>query len=178
MQASRSSSGFSLIEVLVALFVIAIGVLGAVALQSRAVQAALESSQRSQALLLAEDMVDRIKNNRKFASCYSGDDYLGVGAVVAAAGCSVMADVDRLAWDEALKGAAETQSDGSKSGAMVEARGCVVDAGGGIFRVSVAWKGVAKLQSAGVKDGCAAGEYEHEDYRRVISVSLRITNLT
>lgn len=178
MQAARTNSGFSLIEVLVALFVIAIGVLGAVALQTRAVQAALESSQRSQALLLAEDMVDRIKNNRKFASCYAADNYLGVGADIAAAGCSVMADVDRLAWDDALKGAAEMQADGGKSGAMLEARGCVVDAGGGNYRVSVAWKGVSKLQSASTKDGCAAGKYEHEDYRRVISVSLRITNLT
>lgn len=178
MQAVNANRGFSLIEVLVALFVVAIGVLGAVALQTRAVQAALESSQRSQALLLAEDMVDRIKNNRRFASCYSRDDYLGVGAEIANGGCNVMADVDRQAWDSALKGAAQTQSDGSRSGAMLEARGCIVDTGGGNFRVSVAWKGLSKLQAAGAKDGCAAGRYEHDDYRRVINVSLRITDLT
>lgn len=55
--------GFSLIEVLVALLITVVGSLGMIALQVRAQQSQLEAHQRSQALLLAEDMLNRLRAN-------------------------------------------------------------------------------------------------------------------
>ncbi len=53
-----------MIEVLVTLVVLALGLLGVVGLQARGQQAELESYQRGQALVLLQDMVDRMNTNR------------------------------------------------------------------------------------------------------------------
>ena len=81
----RRSSGFSLIEVLVALVVLLIGLLSFASLLIRASKAEMESYQRVQALILMQDITDRIHTNRKVASCYvtpnptGGSDYVGSG---------------------------------------------------------------------------------------------------
>ncbi|WP_313033780.1 type IV pilus modification protein PilV [Acinetobacter sp.] len=56
--------GIGLVEILVALLVLAIGVLGFVALQYRALEATAESSSRVQAVTLARDLAERIRVNR------------------------------------------------------------------------------------------------------------------
>lgn len=56
--------GVGLIEVLVALIVLAIGVLGFIMLQMRALEATSESSQRAQAMNIARDLAERIRVNR------------------------------------------------------------------------------------------------------------------
>lgn len=55
--------GFSLIEVLVALVVLSIGLLGLAALQTTGLRLSHQSYQRSQAVILAYDMLDRIRAN-------------------------------------------------------------------------------------------------------------------
>src|SRR4051812_34767512 len=68
---SMPCKGFTMIEVLVSLFIVTLGLLGLAALQAKAQQAELESYQRAQALVLVQDMVDRINANRKTAGCYA-----------------------------------------------------------------------------------------------------------
>ena len=63
MSVTKQAGGFSLIEVLVAVLVFAIGVLGVVGLQTVGIQANSDSSTRSQALALAYDMADRMRSN-------------------------------------------------------------------------------------------------------------------
>src|SRR3954466_175350 len=67
-------AGFTLIEVLVALVVLLLGLLGVVGLQAKAHHAELESYQRAQALVLLEDISDRLNTNRKdaYAKRYAG----------------------------------------------------------------------------------------------------------
>ncbi len=55
--------GFTLIEVLVALLVLSIGLLGLAALQNTALQFNTDSYQRTQATLLAYDILDRMRAN-------------------------------------------------------------------------------------------------------------------
>jgi len=55
--------GFSLIEVLVALLVMCIGLLGAAAIQLNALKYTDSSSMRTQASFIAYDMLDRIRAN-------------------------------------------------------------------------------------------------------------------
>jgi type IV pilus assembly protein PilV len=57
------SAGFSLIEVLVSLIITAVGVLGMVALQSKAIPYTQDSVQRNTAMMLADDLVDIIRTN-------------------------------------------------------------------------------------------------------------------
>ncbi|QOW43160.1 MULTISPECIES: type IV pilus modification protein PilV [Acinetobacter] len=60
----KSQQGVGLLEVLVALVILAIGALGYVMLQVRALEATAESSQRIQAINIARDLAEHIRANR------------------------------------------------------------------------------------------------------------------
>lgn len=62
--------GVSLIEVLVTLVILAVGLLGVMALQARLQQSEMETYQRSQALLLLDDLAARMTANRTAAASY------------------------------------------------------------------------------------------------------------
>lgn len=57
------SGGYSLIEVMITIFVIAVGLMGLAGLQARALNAEIESVSRGQALMLANDLADRMAAN-------------------------------------------------------------------------------------------------------------------
>lgn len=63
----RRAGGFTFIEALVALVVLSIGLLGIAALQLTSLRTNHSASLRSQATLLAYDMVDRMRANRTAA---------------------------------------------------------------------------------------------------------------
>lgn len=71
MNIQRNQVGVGLIEVLVALLVLAIGVLGFVALQYRAVEASSESESRIQAINVARDLAEKIRINRTALNTYA-----------------------------------------------------------------------------------------------------------
>lgn len=59
----KRAQGFTLIEVLIAFFVLSIGLLGAIALQAKAKQASFDSMQRAAAVALANDIMQRLRMN-------------------------------------------------------------------------------------------------------------------
>src|SRR5262245_64878000 len=63
MMQSRRAKGFSMIELLVAVLVVGIGVLGATGLQMVSLQQNRGAAQRSVAVQLAYDIMDRIRAN-------------------------------------------------------------------------------------------------------------------
>lgn len=196
-------SGFTLIEVLIALLITMLGLLGLAGLQTRLQQAEFESYQRSQALVLLYDMVDRIQTNRATTPCFaitanpaSGVPYLGTGAAAPApcafstAANNAIADATILEWDNLLKGAAETKG-GASVGAMIGARGCVsydattelvnpataaVIPGTGVYTVAVSWQGLA--DTAVPAANCANTLYGPETRRRTVAVAFRLAALS
>jgi type IV pilus assembly protein PilV len=60
---NRKSAGFSMIEVMVALLVIVIGVLGLAGLQSKTIPYTQDSAQRNTAIMLADDLVDLMRSS-------------------------------------------------------------------------------------------------------------------
>lgn len=64
MQHTKHQSGVGLVEILVALLILALGVLGFIVLQYRAVEATSEGSYRVQAINLSRDFAERIRVNR------------------------------------------------------------------------------------------------------------------
>ncbi|MCK0165003.1 type IV pilus modification protein PilV [Marinobacter sp. S6332] len=65
-------TGIALIEVLVAVLVLAVGLLGMAAMQVQSSQMTNGAEQRTQAILLTADMMDRIRANRSNAINYNG----------------------------------------------------------------------------------------------------------
>ncbi|MFJ3483590.1 type IV pilus modification protein PilV [Pseudomonas sp. NPDC090202] len=68
------SAGFTMIEVLVSLLIIVIGILGMVALQSKAIPYTQDSVQRNTAMMLVDDLVEIIRT--KGDDCTSGNNCL------------------------------------------------------------------------------------------------------
>jgi type IV pilus assembly protein PilV len=74
----RHERGFSLIEVLVALLVLSIGLLGLAALQAQGLRFNHDAYVRTQATHLAYDIVDRMRANNTNLAAYTGGDPGGV----------------------------------------------------------------------------------------------------
>ena len=182
-KAITQQSGMTLIEVLISLVIIAVGLLGIAALQSKAQQAEFESYQRAQALVLVQDMVNRIHANRAFDVCYRlsdlGVDMVGTGDL-AALGCDAQADTDLMAWDDALSGAAETLNAGATNvGAMLKARGCIVyDAVNLVYTVTVTWQGLSDTSGDAAANACASDQYGDIKKRRLVSTTFKIADLS
>ena len=86
---SRRQSGLGLIEVLVALVLLSIGLLGLAGLQASGMRVGLSSIQRSQAAQLAQDMIERLRANVAGAVAYNlalGD---AAPACASVAGCEL-----------------------------------------------------------------------------------------
>lgn len=97
-----NQNGSSLVEVMVALFVLAIGLLGILAMQSKSMQFNQSAHVYSQAVYLANDIAERIRMNPTQASTYAAT-YDGVYAApsnpcTAAGGCN---SAGLAAWDKA-----------------------------------------------------------------------------
>ncbi len=80
--------GFSLMEVLVTVLILAIGLLGLASLQLNALRNNTSAQERSQATVLAYEIVDRMRSNRIVASAGAYSIGLGVAAG-AATDCTV-----------------------------------------------------------------------------------------
>ncbi|WP_062268573.1 type IV pilus modification protein PilV [Endozoicomonas arenosclerae] len=82
----KHHKGVGLIEVMVALLVISVGVLGMAGLQTKSLQQNQFSYLRSQAVIIVNDMMDRIRANRTVAA--SGSEYVVNETQHVATGCT------------------------------------------------------------------------------------------
>jgi len=147
----RHQRGALMIEVLLSIAISVLGVWALMEMQSRLHKSEMESYQRTQAVILLDDMASRIATNRGAADSYKmadpTADYLGVGMTCPTlGGTPTVHDVDYREWCLALQGAAERQS-GSNVGAMLGARGCVQDLGNGQYMVTVVWQGLTPISA-------------------------------
>lgn len=92
-QYPRSARGFTLVEVLVALLVLSIGMLGIAALYLDSLRASRAALYRTQAVALAADIGDRIRANRNPIDAYDCG-----GECVAGTGGNAVAITDINAW--------------------------------------------------------------------------------
>lgn len=73
---ANRNRGFSLIEVLVAVLVMAIGMLGIAALQSTALRNNQSAFQRGQAVIHSYTIIDSMRANRRLVGDYASGDFL------------------------------------------------------------------------------------------------------
>lgn len=129
---TRSQSGVSLIEILVALFTLSIGLLGLAAMQTKSLQFNQSAYMRTQATIFANDLIDRMRTNEDSAANY----VLSLSATPAASStdCQVascapaqLATFDLHQWVSNI------------AGQLPNGDGAVIDLGGGYYRISVSW---------------------------------------
>lgn len=180
----RFQAGTTLLEVMVTIVILAFGLLGLAGLQMKTRTVELESYQRSQAMIILNDMVSRFHMSRVNAADYISGEVTGGGDVEQCSG-KTGAAFDLCEWGNALRGAGESLG-GTSVGAMIGARGCITQiqapntaAGAcapGIYEITVTWQGMFK--TAAPNNTCAQDLdiYGGDEMRRAIS--LRVSSGT
>lgn len=192
VRVSRSRQlGALMIELLVTLAVVVIGLWGVLDLHTRLQFSEREAYQRTQALLLLDDMVQRIKINRHAAVSYVTDPVLGSGESECADLSSLPAGAKRdiAQWCGALRGTAAAVA-GAPAGGLIAGRGCVEalhEVPGEEYLLTVVWQGAVPLSAPPEDVRCGKGHYNlpvgsacarnADSCRRYISTRIHIAGL-
>ena len=167
--------GVTMLEVLIAIFVLTLGLLGTAGIQSQMQVAELEAYQRAQAVVLLRGMVDRVNANRRNAASYVTASPLGASLQDCTTAATTTAR-DLCEWNNVLYGASETRASQSL-GAMNSARGCITNPVTTMPRevvVAVTWQGMQPT-FAPTATACASGTYGSDDrFRRAIVAHIVI----
>lgn len=152
---TAAQSGVGLIEVLIALLIFAVGVLGLAAMQLSAKRAGYEATQRSIATSLARDIIERMRANPNTLEDYVVDD-LGAQLTKPSPDCgnaacdpNELAEYDLYEWSGLLVGASETVDvDGDTNlenvGGLVDSRACITNTDGEVS-IAITWRGLNEL---------------------------------
>lgn len=192
INAAPRQAGFSMVEVLVSVVIIAVGLLGVAGLQFMSKRSNFEAVQRTTATLLASDIIERMRANPTVLLDYAGE----AGAPIPELGgptptraspgkdCAVdnctafdISQYDLWEWETILNG----MTDGNGSGGLNSPTACIsttVPAGvsdrSGNYTVAIAWRGGTQLANPVAPDplapdaaaftcGTASGKYNGED---------------
>lgn len=177
-------AGFTLAESLMSLLIFSFGALGIAALQNISLQSNFEAMQRAQTVFLADDIIERMRNNPDALDRYDdGDDtdWTMVGGATLTqpetlcdqATCSAteLAAYDLWAWERALDGAAATQTDNGMVGGLAQPTGCIRQTEGGRVEVAIARLGRGEQANSELAPECTVddGRYGDNDrHRRIL----------
>lgn len=187
-----SSQGFTLIEVLITIIIVSIALLGLAGLQMTSLNNQLESYQRAQAMLLLEDMANRIRANSAEArdNAYTLGDQYGLGAIEDCALKTTTAARDLCEWNTAISGAGITL-DSENVGSVLGARGCIENVTGTVgsdygeihLRLTIAWQGISPTKAPNEFVTCGKDQYggtpdRPDSYRRVARLDTVLADLS
>lgn len=189
----RTLRGFSFVEVLVAVFVMSVGLLGVGALQVTSKRSNLEAVQRATAVALASDIIERMRANAQELAAYSngGTGFTLTGSTMSQILCSTNCTPEQLAaydlheFERALGGAAE-KSGSANVGGLVTPTACVTGPNGisGVYTIAIAWRGTTKLSNptlhscgatSGRYDAVSGGVTEADVYRRLFVMQTYVS---
>lgn len=180
-----SHSGFSLIELLVAVVVFSVGLLAVAGLQTVSKRANFEGLQRTVASQIANGLLEDIRSNGNGVDVYLASPDLGgglagaepapnCGTVGAECNAAQKAAHDLWFWEDVLDGNQEVGTEGAAGGVLSPTICITGPAGGGagIYVVSVAWQGTVAMTST-VANTCGAGSGKYgssDELRRIVQV--------
>ena len=98
---ARHQHGMGLIEVLIALLVLAIGMLGVAALQATALRNSQSALERSQAVIQTYSILDAMRANK--ASALAGDYDIVIDSPCSTPAAGVLAKQDLAAWRASIQ---------------------------------------------------------------------------
>jgi type IV pilus assembly protein PilV len=186
------ASGVSLLDVLIALLVLSVGLLGIAALQIMSKSSNSEALQRTTATMLAQSMIERMRANPGGGAAYcaaaaAGWPFPNPGTVCRVPSCTgsacnvctpdQMAAWDLYEWGQAMEGVAEKRGS-ADTGGLVSPEVCIAcPAGGsgpGQYSVAVVWRGQTPLTNALTTVDCGTASHNYDApgapnaYRRVL----------
>lgn len=147
----HTNSGFSLLEVLIALLILAVGLLGMASLTLHSMKSNQSSYQRTQASLLAYDMAERLRLNPTIATG-SGTNYVitsttspGSAVTCPSGTCTATQSsaVDVYEWSKAI-------NDQRLNGTVAR--------NGNLYTINVSWD----VSLTAANSGCGAGQCSFE----------------
>lgn len=155
------NKGMTLIEVLIAMFILVTGILGAVAMQASAKKGSFDAMQRSVASALAQNIIERMRSNDATALVgYAGTNY-GVAlnslpgkrcnSSFAFCTAAEMLINDQYEWEMALIGADVIQGTNRVAG-LSGARACISYVANAVT-VVISWQGRTAISDS-LQDGC------------------------
>lgn len=154
--------GVGLIEVMIALMIFSMGMLGIASLQVVSKRSSFEAQQRQEAVWIANDMIARIKNSGLTSSqlkvYYDGKDFAAdpttppasPSADCLTSSCTItqLVEYDLISWHRNIYGASVAGGGQNVSG-LSNANGCidVAESGGKTTKVTVtvAWLSLTKM---------------------------------
>ncbi len=163
-------TGIGMLEVLIALLIMSIGILGVARMQGLSVVQNHEAQQRSQAVFIANDLLSKIRINPTAVVSYvgmygSGQSASSVITCDSTQLCSPaqIAQYDLYYWEQLLMG--QTEKQGSKeTGGLLNANGCV-RVNNNELTITVAWDSFSKREDNTLTPTCpgtADKFYRHE----------------
>ena len=184
--------GFSLLEVMVALFVLSIAMIGIAGLQVTSKRTNFEAVQRTTATMLAQELLERIRANDGQLTTYTNggvgrtiqlavsDGITATDCVTVACDSATLAMYDLYEFSQALAGIAESVG-GNATGGLAEPTACITGpvATPGFVNVALAWRGMTRLGNPTLH-ACGAGSGRYDDgaaadvHRRVLLVETYI----
>lgn len=190
----RYQQGVTLIEALVTFFILSVGLLGVVSLLVLSKSSQHQAVQRSRAVLVASDILERIRANPAGFDDYVARDLsdpLGGGSIEdsPAQNClnstctaTQLAAFDLWQIERQLDGASVTVDDDGvevNAGGLKAARACILEAAAGTPAVTVIlqWRGLTETSDAVAAGGavCGGASASTDGYRRQLSVSSFMT---
>ena len=174
-------TGIGLVEVLIALLVFSLGMLGVASLQVVATKSSFEAQQRQEAVLLARDIIARMKSSglsfddikTKYGSMEFSEALPAPTPACKEAtdNCSpiLMAIWDKYEWSKSIAAAAVGY--GGTGQGLLKAKGCVTY-GDKLITVTIAWESMTEMGAGGGGDCDIAGagkKQRHVEVKTYIS---------
>lgn len=188
MMNRQPQSGFSLIELLIALIVFSVGLLSIAGLQTVSKQANFESLQRTAASQIAYGLLEDMRVNGDAIGVYLAAGELGDGSRGAepAPNCfggSICTAAQKAAhdlwfWEQVVDGNLEMNGNNGGGGLVLPTL-CVagpVGGGAGVYTVTIAWRGTASMGNNNASAcGSAGGDYgAGNEFRRIMQIPTYI----
>jgi type IV pilus assembly protein PilV len=176
-QRPTSSKGMTLIEVLVAMFILTTGILGAVAMQASVKKGSFDATQRSLASTLAQDILERMRSNdatllrlNAYNGTYGNGD---ASATIPSPSClsstslctwQEMVVKDLYEWEISLMGA-DVKNGLDSTGGLVGAVACIAHLNNNVDIV-ISWQGREEMTDGAANNSAFAKACGVENTKR------------